>query len=148
MFVKSFFIDENRLTEFDMECYKCAVHNFRMVGCSKHGKNAFLKIFSDHTHLDCMICHIPKTCKLLEHLHLFIEESYDYGDCVNWGISFYKAKLPIDTFLEFSKVGDDKYNEKTAIKKWNSFKYEQNAGDLFNRLKKKGSDVSTFAKMK
>ena len=85
---------------------------------------------------------------VLEHLRSCIEESYDYGDWVNQGISFYKAKLPIDTFLEFSKVGDDKYNEKTAIKKWNSFKYEQNAGDLFNRLKKKGIDVSTFAKMK
>ena len=59
--VKTFFIDENRLTEFDMECYKCAVRNFRMVGCTKRGKNAFLKILSNHTDLDCMICHIPKS---------------------------------------------------------------------------------------
>ena len=132
LFVKTFFIDENRLTEFDMECYKCAVRNFRMVGCTKRGKNAFLKILSNNTDLDCMICHIPKSCKyiditprvikkiksivplihneernrdlntiVLEHLHLFVNESDDYCDWVAFGIALQKANLPIETFLEF-----------------------------------------------
>ena len=158
-----------------MECYKSSLRNFRMVGCTKRGKESYLKILSNHTDYDCMICFIGKTCKLiditpgivkkikeikplihskertldfnelvLQNMHVIAPESDDYGSWINWCIAMNKANLPLETFLEFSKQSDDKYNEKKAIKKWESVKYEKNAGDLINRLKKLGIDVSTF----
>ena len=79
-------------------------------------------------------------------MHLFVNESDDYCDWVAFGIALQKANLPIETFLEFSKLTDDKYDEKKTIRKWNSFKYQHNAGDLINKLKKKGIDVLAFSK--
>ena len=37
-----------------------------MVGCTKRGKEAFLKIITDHTDYDCMICFIDNSCKLID----------------------------------------------------------------------------------
>ena len=69
---------------------------------------------------------------LAKELHLILPESDDYGSWINWCIAMNKANLPLETFLEFSKQTDDKYNEKKAIKKWESVKYEKSAGDLID----------------
>ena len=49
-----------------MECYKTSLRNFRIVRCTKRGKEAFLKIMTDHTDYDCMICFIDSSCKLID----------------------------------------------------------------------------------
>ena len=49
-----------------MQCYRTSLRNFRIVGCTKRGKEAFLKIISDHTDYDCMICFIDNSCKLID----------------------------------------------------------------------------------
>ena len=138
--MKTYFNEEYGITEYDMECYKSPLRHFRMVGCTKRGKNAFLEINSfGHTDLDAMICHISKNCKfvnidkrvikknksivplihneerihdlnalLLENLHLFASESVDYYTWLTFSIAIYKAGLPFETFLEFSKLDDEK----------------------------------------
>ena len=48
---------------FDKNVYHTSSQNFRIVGCTKRGKQRFLQIVSNHTEEESMICYIPPNCR-------------------------------------------------------------------------------------
>ena len=77
-----------------------------------------------------------------DNIEKFKEDAKNYNTWVRFAIRAQKAQLSLETFLLFSQLLPNEYNEEKCIKKWESFKYDHDASDMIYFLKKHGIEIN------
>ena len=81
---------------------------------------------------------------VIDNIEKMKEDANNYDTWGRFGIRAQKARCSVDTYLLFSQLSSNKYDEEKCIKKWKIFKHEHDAFDMIHFLKKYGIEIDDF----